>query len=623
MESPVQEPAQFDAFISYSRKDMAFANKLVKALRAYKPPPKVEAPQRYLRIFQDVSDLTGTEYSQSIERQLQNSAKLIVLCSPESRKSEYVDDEIRRFAKLKGAENIIPILVAGVPNNEAGEDQEEDKAFPEAMVEAMGMPLATSYLGFNPRKDKVNKGVFSNSWYTLLANLYDISRNEIEQRDLKRQIRRRNIAITIVSIVMVMLTGLTVYAFWQRNTAIHQAKVALSRQLAVQAEKLFALDFFNLALLLSIEALEITNTAEAVSALFTVLQDQPQIKESLKGIPSEVTSVALSPDGKIYASGNMDNTIGLLEIPTGQPLRPSLTGHLDKVTSMAFSPNGKFLVSASLDNTIRLWDVATHRLMHTLRGHTAGIYDLAVSPDGKILASVSYDRTIRLWVVEKLMPLGPPLHGHQEWLDSVAFSPDGKTLASGSNDRTIILWDVATRQPLGPPLQGHQDRVISLAFSPDGKLLASVTSDNNIILWDVNTREQLGSPIEKYEQLISSMAFGPDSKNFATGREDGTVLLWDIKKFIPLGPPFKGHKQKISSLAFSPDGQTLLSASADETILWRVSAKSLLKIARQLCKRNLTEKEWRRYMGDDVPYRKTCPDLPGPDEKRAGPSPSK
>ena len=32
--------------------------------------------------------------------------------------------------------------------------------------------------------------------------------------------------------------------------------------------------------------------------------------------------------------------------------------------------------------------------------------------------------------------------------------------------------------------------------------------------------------------------------------------------------------------------------------------------------RNLTKEEWRRYMGDDVPYHKTCPDLPGPEEEK-------
>ena len=60
----------FDAFLSYSRKDVAFASKLDKALEAYHPPKDLNAPQRYLKIFLDEGDLIGTEYYEAIERYL-------------------------------------------------------------------------------------------------------------------------------------------------------------------------------------------------------------------------------------------------------------------------------------------------------------------------------------------------------------------------------------------------------------------------------------------------------------------------------------------------------------------------------------------------------------------------
>ena len=41
----------FDAFLSYSRKDVEFASKLEKALEAYRPPKDLNAPQRHLKIF--------------------------------------------------------------------------------------------------------------------------------------------------------------------------------------------------------------------------------------------------------------------------------------------------------------------------------------------------------------------------------------------------------------------------------------------------------------------------------------------------------------------------------------------------------------------------------------------
>src|SRR5215467_9343317 len=115
---PDQVDRAHDAFLSYSRVDKPFAEALEDALESYKPPRDLNVPKRYLDVFRDEHDLTGTEYTSAIQRHLKTSRKLIVICSPAARRSAYVNDEIRMFAQSSGAENIIPILFAGIPNNE-------------------------------------------------------------------------------------------------------------------------------------------------------------------------------------------------------------------------------------------------------------------------------------------------------------------------------------------------------------------------------------------------------------------------------------------------------------------------------------------------------------------------
>lgn len=143
-----------DAFICYSRKEKEFARKLETALEDYKPPKDRNVPQRNLNIFRDEADFTGIEYRQSIAKHLKDSAKLIVLCSPDARASAYVNEEIRLFAWTNGADNIIPILVSGIPNNEPKPGQESEMAFPEALREVLQMPWGINYVGFDSSKDK-------------------------------------------------------------------------------------------------------------------------------------------------------------------------------------------------------------------------------------------------------------------------------------------------------------------------------------------------------------------------------------------------------------------------------------------------------------------------------------
>lgn len=75
------------AFISYKREDEKWAEWLQRKLEGYKLPTILKKTNpslpRHLRpIFRDKTDLGGGILSDELEKQLQNSEFLIVICSP-------------------------------------------------------------------------------------------------------------------------------------------------------------------------------------------------------------------------------------------------------------------------------------------------------------------------------------------------------------------------------------------------------------------------------------------------------------------------------------------------------------------------------------------------------------
>ncbi|MFS8978220.1 TIR domain-containing protein [Cupriavidus necator] len=359
--------------------------------------------------------------------------------------------------------------------------------------------------------------------------------------------------------------------------------------------------------------------------------DRPPLGERLGGNAEHpVWDVAFSPDGGTLAvagaqsSADRDNTVILWDVPRRTPLGDPLRGQ-KLVSSVAFSPDGRTLAvagaqsAADRDNTVILWDVASRTpLGEPLTGHQGGS-SVAFSPDGRTLAVAGTDGTVILWDVAHRTPLGDPLRSHRGGVSSLAFSPDGRTLAvagaqsAADRDNTVILWDVAHRTPLGDPLRGHQGPVLSIAFRPDGRTLASAGQDGTVILWDVAHRTRVSEPFTVYQgRSVESVAFSPDGTTLASAGEDGPVTLWDVAHQTMLGEPLQGHDDHVRGIAFSPDGRTLASAGGGVGILWDVDSVSWMGKACALANRNLTHREWARYVGAGVRYQAPCPDLPVP-----------
>ncbi|BAY69094.1 NACHT domain-containing protein [Anabaena sp. FACHB-709] len=293
-----------------------------------------------------------------------------------------------------------------------------------------------------------------------------------------------------------------------------------------------------------------------------------------KGHNSWVNSVGFSQDGKMLASGSDDQTVRLWDISSGQCLK-TFKGHTSRVRSVVFSPNSLMLASGSSDQTVRLWDISSGECLYIFQGHTGWVYSVAFNLDGSMLATGSGDQTVRLWDISSSQCFYI-FQGHTSCVRSVVFSSDGAMLASGSDDQTVRLWDISSGNCLYT-LQGHTSCVRSVVFSPDGAMLASGGDDQIVRLWDISSGNCLYT-LQGYTSWVRFLVFSPNGVTLANGSSDQIVRLWDISSKKCLYT-LQGHTNWVNAVAFSPDGATLASGSGDQTVrLWDISSSKCLYI---------------------------------------------
>src|SRR6202035_4827184 len=113
-------PSKYWAFISYSHKDEAWATWLHKSLETYRiprglighPTSSGQPPGRLFPIFRDRDELAGSpDLGGTIRAALAAARWLIVICSPSSAKSRWVNEEIKTFKAMGRTDRVLCMIV--------------------------------------------------------------------------------------------------------------------------------------------------------------------------------------------------------------------------------------------------------------------------------------------------------------------------------------------------------------------------------------------------------------------------------------------------------------------------------------------------------------------------------
>jgi hypothetical protein len=424
----------------------------------------------------------------------------------------------------------------------------------------------------------------------------------------------------------------------EANTERLAAQASLSRQLAAQALNLGPQ--LDLALLISVEAVQITDTLEAQAALSQTLrlrlgQKATPLMRLPSGFIQRAVSLAYSPDGQQLAVLNKtpdgESRVVVWNV-TGPTPRTAWEIPLElPANSVAFSHAGNVLAIGDADG-VTLLNVASQEQLGRVQRNQSTVLSVAFSPDDQALAVGQVGSTIVLWDITdaraprllKTLPGNPDQPRHTDDVWSVAWSPDGRWLASGSAgiNNYVLVWNVETGDSFLTVEQGHTDTVFGVAWSPNGYTLASASRDNTVVLWDVTTPSapRLLTRLTEHRQEVYSVAFSRDGLLLATGGDDRMAIIWNVVN--PAAPSrlalLTEHRDRVRSVAFSPVNDNLATGGFDQqTIIWQIvtgeanPGETPIQLACRLAGRNMTQAEWERYFPGE-PRRRICPDLPLP-----------
>jgi WD40 repeat protein len=278
-------------------------------------------------------------------------------------------------------------------------------------------------------------------------------------------------------------------------------------------------------------------------------------------------AVAWSPDGTTLLAGGDSDTFGAVSLDGKKVRRIRVHNRHLGDFGLAISPDGRRWASSSDDSTIVVGDMTTHEELFTLRSHTRTVQSVAFSPDGTQLVSAGDDHAVRVWDLARRKEVAA-LKGYVG-VRCARFAPDGKTIALASDDGGLSFWDTDEPRKVLYTSGKHTKRIQGLAYSPDSKTVATGGADGNVLLWDVATGKCLGK-LAPCKDGVTNVAISPDGKTLAVGCWDATVRLYDLGTQTET-TILKGHAARVFGVAFAADGRTLATGSADHTVmLWKI-----------------------------------------------------
>jgi WD40 repeat protein len=547
-----------DVFISYSRKDIAFARRLHAGLIGAGLDTWID--------WEDIAP--STDWMEEIQESIEQAETFIFIISSRSVTSETCSHEVTHAAD--NHKRLIPIVIdeiqpANVPpfigalNWIFFREQDDFEASLALLLDAIhtDQVWVKAHTRYQSRALEWDRGKRSDayllggsdveeaeSWLTDAEGKDPVPTGL--QRDFilasrRSSTRRQRLVFGGLAGALAVALALSAFAFIQRGVAVDQRDlqataeaqavseaqaratsesiavgardarataqaesqtqrdVAVSQYLGAQSASLSKYQLER-KLLLAVEATRFYPGAEARSSLLDALLAEPYFSGIvMEDVGFAIQSLALTIDGTRMAVGGTDGRVLILDCQAGTILAGVSAGDAQgAVVRLDFSSDGSAMISVHASAQAILWDLRADVLEETL------------------------------------------LSSYPEWKTYLAVNHDASEVAALTTRGDVAIFDAATGELL-QRLEESSAEDAPMVFSPDGARLAAFHERQMVYLWD----RASGQLIRPFLQL-------PEGSSETVSRE-------------PLRPQF--------TLAFSIDGQALIAGTGHKTVYWDISSQ--------------------------------------------------
>lgn len=564
------EQYKYFAFISYSSKDTKWGKRVHSKLEGYRLPAtlcsKHQLERKPIRpIFFAPYDIQPGGLSGELQERLKSSRNLIVICSPNSAKSQWVGKEIEYFHSLGRTNNIHFFIVDG----HAHSGNEETECI-NPVIDTLGIP---EILGANIH-EKVSRWPWINkerAYVQLITKLLGVEFDSIWKRHKRILIEK---CILFFAMLFILLSSIIVIQKRLLSTQVNNAITQI--ELLIKQDSLsHAYEIANKSILPYYDRLSKDDKYKSEIVLRKLISHECNIV----AFNQDIKDFSISPDCKTVATA-VDNKIIFWDIDNGHYTEKNViklreNGHPFYAHSLTYSPDGnKLLLTGSTG--IYEYDISKNQIVnfHKMDQIITG-YSAEYNNDGNLFV---YSNPLGNTIIFNTKDMSP--------IDSISgMCPSFNNLGNNiiyidrDNEHLVKIYNVENKQLRTFKCPGI---CLKAKLNIDNRFISVLCADYSVYILDSNDGRIIGrsqpspSNIQMNGNAVGykfpgDMVFDDTGNLYCATTNNSDIYSYILNDNLSFTRVYQGHSQPIFKLELSKDKKHLLSLSNDKSIrVWKL-----------------------------------------------------